>query len=542
MISKKGLVMQKIELKKIISYILVGVFLILFSCYCISLYIPQNYLIYIIGFTLSIILFIISIYSLEISFLVFIFIVPLVAPIYQSLSSTDFHFHFFLFLGFFLGGLINIIKRKKSLLDLNLRIYSPAVIFIILSFISLVFTLLRLKFIPFIASGISDFNVNILAVGNLQAIKYANYLFLFYISGFLLFFITSSIEINGRFLKFFFIFLSASFLITFFYGLYQILINPSLYNDPVFVRRGQINSTLESPSTYGMYLSILIPAFIGFGYYLYKRKKILGFYSFILSLLALVMLFYSGARASFLGLVVIIIFYFFYFGFILIRRIFKRFNMRKLLLNLISCFIILAIVSSFLFGLFFIIKNMDTNENYPGIFARLKKNIDSFEENGFYSSIYLIDPVRAVIYKQGINMFLDNPVSGIGIGQFYIELPKYNLEEYGNARKAMDHPLSLYLQILSEMGIIPLLIILWFFVEVVIFSIIFYRKIENKGFRFLFLNLLLSFVVLLVNYSLSGNINLFPPMLIFFALIGILVNFSINYKKKDYEPIYLNEK
>ena len=139
-------------------------------------------------------------------------------------------------------------------------------------------------------------------------------------------------------------------------------------------------------------------------------------------------------------------------------------------------------------------------------------------------------------------MSVNNPITGVGIGQYYIELPKYNLREYGDARIALDHPLNLYLQILSEMGIFQLMVILWFFVEVVILSIIFYRKIKSKGFRFLYMNLLLSFVVLLFIYSVSGNINLFPPMIFFFALIGILVNFSINFKKEDYKPIYLNEK
>ena len=533
--------MGKKELKKIISYSLIGVFLILFSCYCISLYIPQSFLIYIIGFTLSAILFGISVYSLEISFLIFIFIVPVTGPINEILLSTDFHFQFFLFLGFFLGGLINLIRRKKSLADFNLRVYVPSAIFIILTFISLMFTLLRLKIVPFIANGISNFNVNILAVGNLQAIKYANFLFLFYTTAFLLFFITSKIEINKKFLKSFFYFLSAGFLITFFYGWYQILFNPYFFNDPTFARKHQINSTLVGPNSYGMYLCILIPVFIGFGYYLYKHKKILGFYSFILSLLAVVMLFYTGARASFLGFLIIVVFYFFYFGLILIRRIFKRFKIKKILLNLISYFIILVVVFSALSGLIFTVKNMDIDEDYPGIFTRLKKDINSFEELGL-KSIYLIDPIRVIIYKQGINMFLDNPLSGIGIGQFYIELPKYNLKEYGDARIALDHPLNLYLQILSEMGIFQLAVILWFFAEVIVLSIIFYRKIKNNRFRFLYMNLILSFVVLLFIYNLSGNINLFPPMLMLFVLIGIIVNFGINYKKKDYELIYSNEK
>ena len=166
--------MQRLEVKKVVSYSVLGFFLILLSYYTIILYVDfPNYILYILCFSLSIIFFITSIHRVEISFVIFILFMPIANPIRWILPFRDLHFYFFLFLGFFLGGLINIVKRRKSLVDLNIRVYVPAIIFIILSFVSLVFALLRLKFIPFLANGISDFNVSILAVGNLQAIKYS---------------------------------------------------------------------------------------------------------------------------------------------------------------------------------------------------------------------------------------------------------------------------------------------------------------------------------------------------------------------------------
>ena len=532
--------MQRLEVKKVVSYSILGIFLILLSYYTISLYVDfPHYSLYIVCFSLSCIFFIVSIFNLEISFIIFLFLMTIINPLRWMIPFKDFHFYYFLLLGFFLGGLINLIRRKKSLVDFNIRVYSPAAIFIIFSFISLVFTLLRLKLVPFMANGISDFNVNILAVGNLQAIKYAVNRFIIYLSGILFFFIVSRLKIDKRSVKNFFYFLSASFLVTFFFGWYQILVNPFFCNFGNYARINQINSTIIDPNSYGMYLCILFPAFIGFGYYLYNHKKILGFYSFIIGMLAVVMLFYTGARAEFLGFAIIIIFYLFYFGLILMRRIFKRFNMRKLLLNLISCFIIVAIVFSALLGLFFTIKNMDINEDYPGIFTRLKNNIESFEERDFET----IMNRRERNWNQAINMFLDYPVSGVGISQYVVQLPDYNVREYGDAvSNQLEDPLNLYLQILSEMGIFQLAIILWFFIEVMLFSIIFYRKIKNKGFRFLYMNLLLSFVVLLFVSIFDSFINNFSSLFIFFALIGILINFCINSNKKDYELIYLNEK
>src|SRR4030042_6858607 len=137
--------MRRLEVKKVVNYSILGIFLILLSYYTVSLYIDfPKYLLYILCASLSGIFFMVSIFNLEISFIIFIFLMTIINPLRWMLPFKDLHFEFFLFLGLFLGGLINLIRRKKLLVDFNLRVYSPAVIFIIFSFISLLFTLLRL--------------------------------------------------------------------------------------------------------------------------------------------------------------------------------------------------------------------------------------------------------------------------------------------------------------------------------------------------------------------------------------------------------------
>ena len=136
-------------------------------------------------------------------------------------------------------------------------------------------------------------------------------------------------------------------------------------------------------------------------------------------------------------------------------------------------------------------------------------------------------------------MFIDHPISGVGIGQYSTEISNYNMVKYG-ITGITDIASNYYLQVVSEMGIIPLAIILWFFIEVLSASIIVYRKIINKRFKFLYLNFLLCFIVALLIFNTGPNVIFFEIQYMFFIIIGFLVNFRINFTKKDYKFI-LNE-
>lgn len=538
--------MQKAEPKKIASYSLLAIFLIFLSYllihfYIINSFIQQYNLLFVIIFILSTVLFIISIFNLEISLLIFIFFIPLLNSLPYILGNLhDFPSIYFLFMGLFFGGLINIVKRNKSLLYLNeLRIYTPIFIFIILCLISFIFTFGRLiNFYPFIEREIQKFTVNVLGWNNFIALSYLVAGFLNYLSGFLLLLIIINIDISKKFIKYFFYSISIGFLIVFFVGLYQIFVNPGFGNIDYWVRGSRFNSTLTDPNALGEYVFMLTPIFIGFGYYFYNKKKNLSIFSYLLIFLVLIMMAYSGSRTSLLGIVFIILFYFIYLGGILSKKLFRRLRLNRFVLSILSYLIIITILFLFIYGTFFTIKNINLGNNPPSGFQRLKSNVENIDIGNFKKYLSSISSGRNILWWQAINMFLDYPISGVGIGQYYIEISNYNAEsEVGGV---VDITNNYYLQILSELGIIPLLIILWFFVEAAMASVFIFKKIKSSSFRFLYLNFLLCFVVTLIIFNTGPNIIFFEIQYMFLIIIGFLVNFRMSFSKESYRYI-LNE-
>jgi len=351
--------MQKVGSKKIISYSLLAIFLVflsytLFYFFKINSFIVAYDLIIALIFIISSTLFLVSIFKLQISLLIFVFLVPLLGSLPYILGNNhDFPTIYFLFLGLFLGGLIYLLRKNKSLVNFKLRIYAPALIFIILCLVSFIFTFSRLiNFYPFVDSQIQSYTINIAGWNNFIALSYATSVFLNYLSGFLLFFIIINIEINKKFIKYFFYCISAGFLIVFLIGLYQIFFAAGFGNIDYWTIGGRINSTLTDPNSLGEYSFMMFPIFIGFGYYFYRRQKYLSIFSFILSLLTLVIMQYAGSRTSFLGIMLIILFYFIYLGAILIRKILKKFGLKKILQIIISYIIIIVILFGFLYAPF----------------------------------------------------------------------------------------------------------------------------------------------------------------------------------------------
>jgi O-antigen ligase len=76
------------------------------------------------------------------------------------------------------------------------------------------------------------------------------------------------------------------------------------------------------------------------------------------------------------------------------------------------------------------------------------------------------------IYKVGLNMFLDNPITGVGISNYQTSC--INISEYKNLMINYDcasHPHNLYIQWLSEGGIITFISFLFLLFTILYFII-----------------------------------------------------------------------
>jgi O-antigen ligase len=191
------------------------------------------------------------------------------------------------------------------------------------------------------------------------------------------------------------------------------------------------------------------------------------------------------------------------------------------------------------FTIYILAENLGFSQDLPIGLRRTASNIYYL----FNAKSNWIFESRDILWKQAINMFTDHPISGIGIGQYIFELPNYNLDIYNNPWIVFDNTCNLYLEILSEMGIFQLLVVLWFFVEVIIGFFFAYNRSKDNRFKFLLMNLLLSFAVMSLLYFFTGVTSSFAVRYLFFIVIGIIINLYImNKSKTEYISQIENEK
>ena len=131
--------------------------------------------------------------------------------------------------------------------------------------------------------------------------------------------------------------------------------------------------------------------------------------------------------------------------------------------------IILIVFSSFL------IINFNTDQSYKARYVWQMKSI--FSSNGLTK--YLDNSEYGAHRNAAKEIFLDNPLFGVGIKNYRIESRK---EKYNDSEKHMlgsNHPHELYYEFLSETGIFGFSCFLIFILSSIIFSIKNYLKERN---------------------------------------------------------------
>ena len=125
-------------------------------------------------------------------------------------------------------------------------------------------------------------------------------------------------------------------------------------------------------------------------------------------------------------------------------------NIKILILNLLfKIIIIITLLISFL---------EITKNTYQGkkIYSTFN-NLISFKENKISLNIKkeFLNTRHAAHYMTAYKIFLDYPVFGIGINNFYQESSKkkYKIENYSSSS---NHPHQIYLEIISEVGLFGL--------------------------------------------------------------------------------------
>ncbi len=235
--------------------------------------------------------------------------------------------------------------------------------------------------------------------------------------------------------------------------------------------------------------------FIILGYILnfLKSQKILKIFGLLITILILVGVILTGERSNSLKALI---------GFLIFIYLIDYVNLRSKILILLSVFVVFFLTINF---------SDYVKKRYVGqIYDRIK-TADA-RERFFESNLYL------KLYKSGIYVFKNNPWFGVGNKNYRVE----TCDKKNSVHKeylCLTHPHQIYIEMLSEHGIVGSIIILsiiLYLIFRIIGKIIYSRNYIQAGcLAFLIIN----FVPLLPSGSFFNNFN----------ITLFMINFSLMY-------------
>jgi len=258
-----------------------------------------------------------------------------------------------------------------------------------------------------------------------------------------------------------------------------------------FINEGQLSygrvvSFFKDEAIVGGYLLGFYFILSGFLLNKYKNKKIIIPLTIIIAILLVIIL--TGERSNSIRALL---------GFVLFIAFFKKINLKKKIIFIIT---LMTLVSFFI-------------SNQPYLKIRFISNIKSiFDSHTIYFDIY----------KSGLQVFKNNKFFGVGNKNYRVETcKKTNVLKADNSENyfCQNHPHQIYIELLSEHGLIGSFLILF----------ILYKLVFSKIFNTFFNNNYIKIGSLI--YILTMFIPLIPTGAIFgdFLLTLLMINLSIFY-------------
>ena len=271
--------------------------------------------------------------------------------------------------------------------------------------------------------------------------------------------ISSLLEVNDKFIKYFFNCIFICFTVLIFDGFYQYFVGKNIFGLSVEANY-RVTSFFGDEMILGSYLSRIWPIFFGLSIFFFKNKKKLFFLFILIFILSEVLIFLSGDRTAF-----------FYINLSAIFIIILSYKLLKLrLITLTISLFLIVIISMF---------NPTPKERL--IDQTLKQMNLNNEEKKDDDQIYIFSKQHTHHYITAYKMFLDNKLLGVGVKNFrnFCGDAKFRKSDLS----CSTHPHNSYIQILSETGIIGftfLIIVLIYFSKLIFTHLIY--KLQGKQF------------------------------------------------------------
>ena len=226
-------------------------------------------------------------------------------------------------------------------------------------------------------------------------------------------------------------------------GAYYHLIEKTIDGEKIVRRVGLIKSFFANKNLLASVIFLCFPFFF-MGLIQSKKVKTVAIVGIISALPMLLLL---GTRTVFLAVLV--------FALVVLSYYLKnRFGIRKRFIGLAS--ILLLILIAFLYQSTKISEIHDIKDK-----STIKQYIDRISNEKTWVS-------RTQFWDNSIAMWKENPILGVGLGNWQVEFPKYGLNQFGvfsivNGTETLQRPHNDFLNILCENGILGLLVYIFIF-------------------------------------------------------------------------------
>jgi O-antigen ligase len=256
--------------------------------------------------------------------------------------------------------------------------------------------------------------------------------------------ISSLLEVDKKFIKYFFYCIFLCFTILIIDGFFQYFMGENILGWKN-TNTSRLSSFFGDELILGSYLSRLWPIFFGLSLFYFKKKDKLFFVFILVFILSEVLIFLSGERTAL-----------FYINLSAIFVILFSSKLLKLrLITLLSSLLIIIIITYF---------NPTAKQRIIDKTIGQLNIVDVYGKINFsdmQDGIYIFSRQHTHHYISGYRMFLDNKVLGVGVKNFrnFCGHQKYRKSKLS----CSTHPHNTYVQILSETGIIGFLFLMFVF-------------------------------------------------------------------------------
>ncbi len=498
-------------------------FLILCSVYALGYawfyykYVPRFFEFQVILLPLVLLVAALAAISVRLGTITLIFFIPIINSFPAFFGLKGMNPLLFLFYSYLLGIVIHQIFHPEKL-EFKDSIWIPVFgAFLVISISALLTFWNYTNYFPLYDGAVHDLVVNVIGIRVGEGFRRILFESLNYLAGFIWFGLIANFMNDKRLVRKAIIVLAVSTFCSLGFGFYQYFKDPALGNLPYWIQQMRMNALFSDPNALGIFSVLAIPLFLGAAA-TFKKWRL---FFVAIGGISLFLLFQTGSRSGFLGLVLVLLFFLCFLVKLLANYKKNKPAIFKKVLTIAS----LSLVSV-LFGLLIFSKGSTLLKRLPESLdlvskIRHRKNIQEF---------------RHCYWTAALLMFRDYPLSGVGIGTFTCELPnfykKYDIIPIESHSFYVQNPVrnipvdtagNFYLQIASELGFIGFFFFGWvlFIVSKKIFSSFLQFKWQ-QGWEFLIFGVSAGVLSFLVISFFGAHVLNFEIQLTFWLCIGFL--------------------